>query len=133
MQKQTCTNISKRLKYFNENNHLTLSTLINLIRFFQCLQQLLKQKLLFKRCMRWAGILKERLRTGECTQAAKKVSFRDVAMYPTHSLPHCPCLSFLLRAICVCKTGYSARPSSNPLQSPWFDEVQWQSAYPQLS
>lgn len=31
---QTWTNISKRLKYFTENSHLTLSTLSSLIRFF---------------------------------------------------------------------------------------------------
>lgn len=132
-QKQTYTNISKRLKYFNENNHLTSSTLINLIRFFQCLQQLLKQKLLSKRCMRWAAILKDGLRTVECASSAKKVSFKDAETYSsTHSLPHCLCLAFLLSAICVCKTGYSARPSRNPLQSAWFDEIQWQSVYPLL-
>lgn len=132
---QTWTNISKRLKYFTENNHLTLSTLSNLTRFFHCLQQLLKRKsCISKRCIRWAGILKEDLRTVECTLLAKEASFMEPETCPsTHPLPPCPSLSFLLRAIHVCKTGYSARPSSNPWESAWFDEVQWQSVYPQLS
>lgn len=136
-QKQTWTNISKRLKYFNENNHLTLSTLSNLSRFFSLTvsSSLWKKKgCISKGCIRWAGILKEDLRRVECTLLAKEDSYTEPETCPcTQLLPPCPSLSFLLRAICVCKTGYSARPSSNPWQSAWFDEVQWQSVYPQLS
>lgn len=103
--------------------------------FTNCLQQPLKRKsCISKRCIRWAGILKEDLRTVECPLLAKEASFMEPETCPcTHPLPPCPSLSFLLRAIRVCKTGYLARPSSNPWQSAWFDGVQWQSVYPQLS
>lgn len=105
--------------------------------FSNCLQQPLEKKkksCISKRFIRWAGILKEDLRTVECTLLAKEVSYTEPETCPcTHPLPPCHSISFLLRAVCVCKTGYSARPSSNPWQATWFDEVQWQSVYPELS